>query len=45
VRTPRFVTGDDVCCPVRIVERVYTWSAAAKTMRQRSSREVTGPTS
>jgi hypothetical protein len=45
VRTPRFAAGDDVCCPVRIVERVYAWSAAAKTMRQRSSREVPGPTS
>ena len=45
VRTPRFAAGDDVCCPVRIVERLYTWSAAAKTMRQRSSREVPGPTS
>jgi hypothetical protein len=45
VRTPRFAAGDDVCCPVRIVERVYAWSVAAKTMRQRSSREVPGPTS
>ena len=45
VRTPRFTAGDDVCCPVRIVERVYTWSAAAQTMRQRSSREIRGPTS
>jgi hypothetical protein len=45
VRTARFAAGDDVCCPVRIVERVYTWSAAAQTMRQRSSREIPGPTS
>jgi hypothetical protein len=45
VRTPRFAAGDDVCCPVRIVERVYTWSAAAQTMRQRSSREIPGPPS
>jgi hypothetical protein len=45
VRTPRFAEGDDVCCPVRVVERVYTWSTAAKTMRQRSSRELRGPTS
>jgi hypothetical protein len=44
VRTPRFTAGDDVCCPVRIVERVYTWSTAAQTMRQRSSHEVRGPT-
>ena len=45
VRTPRYGAGDDICCPARIVERVYTWSATAKTMRQRSSREVPGPTS
>jgi hypothetical protein len=43
VRTPRFTEGDDVCCPARIVERVYAWSTAAKTMRQRSSREIRGP--
>jgi hypothetical protein len=45
VRTPRYVAGDDICCPARIVERVYAWSAAAKTLRQRSSGEVPGPTS
>jgi len=44
VRTPRFGEGDDVCCPERIVERVYAWSASARTMRQRSSRELPGPT-
>lgn len=45
LRTPRFAAGDDVCCPARIVERVYAWSAGAKTLRQRSSRELRGPTS
>ena len=45
VRTPRFGEGDDVCCPARIVERVYVWSARARTLRQRSSRELPGPTS
>ncbi len=44
LRTPRFGEGDDVCCPERIVERVYAWSASARTMRQRSSRELPGPT-
>jgi hypothetical protein len=43
VRTPRYLAGDDICCPARIVERVYTWSATAQTMRQRSSRELPGP--
>jgi hypothetical protein len=44
VSTPRYLAGDDICCPARIVERVYTWSATAQTMRQRSSREIPGPT-
>jgi hypothetical protein len=44
VRTPRFVGGDDVCCPAKIVQRVYAWSAGNKTMRLRSSDEVAGPT-
>ena len=43
LRTPRYAQGDDVCCPVRVVERVYAWNATAKTMRQRSSQEVPGP--
>ncbi len=44
VRTPRFVEGDDLCCPAKIVERTYAWSAGSKTLRQRSSRELDGPT-
>ena len=44
LRTPRFVEGDDVCCPAKIVERTYAWSAGSKTLRQRSSRELDGPT-
>jgi hypothetical protein len=44
LRTPRFGAGDDVCCPERVVERVYVWSVAARTLRQRSSRELPGPT-
>jgi hypothetical protein len=44
LRTPRFAEGDDVCCPAKIVERTYTWSDAAQTLRQRSTEEVAGPT-
>lgn len=44
VRTPRFVEGDDVCCPAKIVRRVYAWSTGAETLRLRSSEEVAGPT-
>lgn len=43
VRTPRFAEGDDVCCPAKIVRRVYVWSAGSKTLRLRSSDEVAGP--
>ena len=44
LRTPRFAEGDDVCCPAKIVERIYAWSAGSKTLRQRSSQELAGPT-
>jgi len=44
VRTPRFVEGDDVCCPAKLVQRVYAWSAGAETLRLRSTEEVAGPT-
>ena len=42
--SPRFVEGDDVCCPAKIVQRTYVWSAGSKTLRQRSSQELPGPT-
>jgi hypothetical protein len=44
LRTPRFADGDDLCCPAKIVQRVYAWSDAAKTLKQRSSEELPGPT-
>jgi len=44
MRIPRYVGGDDLCCPAKVVERVYVWSSTAKTLRLRSSREVRGPT-
>jgi hypothetical protein len=44
LRAPRFVEGDELCCPAKIVERVYVWSDAAGTLKQRSSRELPGPT-
>ena len=42
--TPRFAEGDDVCCPAKIVRRTYAWSAGDKTLRQRRSEELAGPT-
>ena len=43
VRVPRFSQRDDVCCPRRIVERVYSWSEAKRTLVRRSTRTVSGP--
>jgi hypothetical protein len=43
VRVPRFSRRDDVCCPRKIVERTYSWSAAKKTLVKRSSRTIDGP--
>ena len=45
IRTPRFVEGDDVCCPAKVVRRVYAWSDGNKTLRLRSSEEIDRPTS
>ncbi len=45
IRTPRFAEGDDVCCPAKVVQRVYVWSAGNKTLRLRRSDEVAGPAS
>ena len=44
LRTPRFAEGDDVCCPAKIVQRTYAWSKSSKTLRQRRSQELPGPT-
>lgn len=43
IRTPRFSRGDDVCCPAKVVQRVYAWHAAGRTLRLRSSGETAGP--
>ena len=44
LRTPRFADGDDLCCPAKVVERVYAWDDAANTLKRRSSVELPGPT-
>jgi hypothetical protein len=44
LRTPRFAEGDDLCCPAKVVERVYAWSDSARTLKLRSSEEQPGPT-
>jgi hypothetical protein len=44
LRVPRFAQGDDLCCPAKVVEKVYAWNARERTLKQRSSRELPGPT-
>ncbi|HEV7807366.1 MAG TPA: hypothetical protein VGO80_16215 [Solirubrobacteraceae bacterium] len=43
LHTPRFVEGDDLCCPAKVVERVYAWSRGERTLEQRSTQELPGP--
>ncbi len=43
LRVPRYAEGDDLCCPAKIVERIYAWNDKAKTLRQRSTQELPGP--
>lgn len=43
VQKPRYAEGDDLCCPAKVVERVYAWNAAAKTLKLRSTQERDGP--
>ena len=40
VGEPRYAAGDAVCCPAKIMRRVYTWATAKHAMRLRSSRLV-----
>ena len=44
LRTPRYAEGDDLCCPAKVVERVYAWHDDARTLKQRSTQELPGPT-
>lgn len=43
LRTPRHAPGDRLCCPARVLERTYEWSAGAQTLRVTASREIAGP--
>jgi hypothetical protein len=44
VRTPKYASGDDVCCPAKITQRRYEWSATARTLQSRGTVEFDGPT-
>jgi hypothetical protein len=43
LHTAKFAEGDDLCCPAKVVERVYAWNDKARTLKQRSSTERPGP--
>ena len=44
LRTPKYAEGDDICCPAKITQREYTWSASAKTLQRQDTIELDGPT-
>jgi hypothetical protein len=39
---PQWSTGDDLCCPARLVERDYAWSSRAHAFTRRAVREIPG---
>ena len=43
LRTPRYAEGDDLCCPAKVVERIYVWNDERQDAAQRSRRELPGP--
>jgi hypothetical protein len=43
LRTPKYAEGDDVCCPAKIAQREYTWSASAKALQLQDAIEFDGP--
>ena len=40
---PQWSTGDDLCCPAKLVERDYAWSTRAHAFTRRAVREIPGP--
>jgi hypothetical protein len=40
---PQWSTGDDLCCPAKLVERDYAWSSRAQAFTRRAVREIPGP--
>jgi hypothetical protein len=43
LRTPKYAKGDELCCPAKITQKEYTWSASAKTLRLQDTIEFDGP--
>jgi hypothetical protein len=40
---PLWSTGDDLCCPAKLLERDYAWNPRAHAFTRRAIREVPGP--
>lgn len=45
VRTPRYDTGDDLCCPATLVEQSYRWNRKTATFDASSRVNFPGPKS
>jgi hypothetical protein len=43
LRTPKYAKGDEVCCPAKITQKEYTWSASAKALQHQDTIEFDGP--
>jgi len=43
VRVPQYAAGDALCCPAKVLEKTYTWTAKSKSFRLTGSRTVAGP--
>jgi hypothetical protein len=39
-RVPRYATGDELCCPHKLLERTAQWDADRKVMKTTDTREV-----
>lgn len=40
---PQWATGDDLCCPAKLVQRDYAWSSRAHAFTRRAVREIPEP--
>ena len=43
LRTPHYARGEDFCCPAKVTQRSYVWSATAHTLTRRDVRDIPGP--
>lgn len=43
LRTPKYAKGDEVCCPAKITQKEYAWSASAKALQHQDTIAFDGP--